>query len=850
MRSERGRAGVPKSDPRRIIPATDPLNGRLPADAFGLGTLLLLTVIVAWEHLGGGGWALLQVDALLFFTPMWGFLGEQLRAGNIPGWNPSQFGGAPFAGDPESGWMYLPVMLFATLLPPVGAFKAVVVFHLALAGFTTYALGRVLGLGVLAGLVAGTAYEFGALLEYTRCCTPFAQIGAWLPLALLGVELAARASAWLPRVAWWGVAGLAISQMLAGWLGQGAYYGLLMVGGFLAYRTVLVPPEDQLNLWSRLAAMLTHGAAVLTVGFGLGAAGLLPRLAAIERSTLAGGSYGQLMGDVTGPTWWTLPQALDYLLSIAAADQRYYAGGATLALALLAPLLAGRRFAVPFFGVAALIALTLTLNPTPLHALFALLPRFQVLHEHYPERALIVFYLPLALLAGATIAALPRWRRTVPFLLAGLLPAFALVLATPRLERVGLSQIATPTVWAVGLVALLLTVSALVRLPRPRAVLPVLLLIVVFADPTGWQLISQRALHGQLRGESAALYDTYYSSGGAARFLLARQTDPHHGPARYAGYDLVSMEPFSSAYFRTYRLPLVPALLLNNRATALGLHDLSGYNPVQPARYRAIIDALNRGQVQDYHQTNLLPAGLESPLLDLLNVRYIVVPFAVSADRGDLQLLTRRYPTVYEDGVVRVLENTDALPRAWLVHEAAEASPGEALAMLAGGVVDPRRTTLLETAPPALAAPRDPAADGVAVTAYTPDRILLSARSDAPGLLVISDTYDPDWRAYVDGEPAPVLVANYVLRAVALPAGAHTVELRYEPRSLTVGLVISAATLGVLAAALAILAVGRWRSTTLPSVAQAPVIRRPRRLSRPRSARTPRPTATRSRIGR
>jgi hypothetical protein len=77
------------------------------------------------------------------------------------------------------------------------------------------------------------------------------------------------------------------------------------------------------------------------------------------------------------------------------------------------------------------------------------------------------------------------------------------------------------------------------------------------------------------------------------------------------------------------------------------------------------------------------------------------------------------------------------------------------------------------------------------VLQYEPDAISVGTTSDAPGLLVLSEMYDPGWHAYVDGRPVKVFPADYALRGVPIPAGAHTVELRYEPRSLRVGLAIT-----------------------------------------------------------
>jgi hypothetical protein len=242
------------------------------------------------------------------------------------------------------------------------------------------------------------------------------------------------------------------------------------------------------------------------------------------------------------------------------------------------------------------------------------------------------------------------------------------------------------------------------------------------------------------------------------------------------------------------------ALLVSARATRLGLEDVQGYNPIQSARYVSFLRAVNDGIAQDYHDGNILPAGLNSPLLDLLNVRYIVVPGTVPPGRPDLFHLWQLYPVVFAGDDLRVLERPSALPRAWIVHEAQTMPDDAALAALAAGEVDSTQVTLLEEAPPALAAPADPSADSVMVEQEGENQITLSTTTDAAGLLTLSEVYDPGWNAYVDGERVDLLRANYVFRAVPIPAGTHSVELRYEPESLRYGMAISIATALLLAA--------------------------------------------------
>jgi len=75
---------------------------------------------------------------------------------------------------------------------------------------------------------------------------------------------------------------------------------------------------------------------------------------------------------------------------------------------------------------------------------------------------------------------------------------------------------------------------------------------------------------------------------------------------------------------------------------------------------------------------------------------------------------------------------------------------------------------------------------------------------------VLVDAHDPGWRATIDGAPAAVQRANVAFRAVAVPAGRHTIEYLYRPRSITVGLAVSGI---ALLAALGAAAVERRRLT-------------------------------------
>ena len=767
-----------------------------------VGALLALIGVAAWELVVGG--TMVGQDTAAFFYPIYAAMGERLGAGDIPGWNPHQFGGVPFAADPESGWGYVLAMLLFAVLPVAVAAKAWIVVHLALPSLATFALGRTLGIGPAGALVAAASYALSGLLYgRTVCCPAYSQMAAWVPPLILGVELALRGRSWLGRVAWWGVAGFALSQVIAAWIGQGTYYVLLALGGYVAYRTLVDPPRDRpaSAWWARLGRLAVHGGAVLLIGFGLAAAAIVPRLAYHERTNLADGYTGALAwAAVLGG--WTPSLAVSALLS----PTLYYAGGATLALAVVAPLIAGRRHATPFFLLLSAAALVLASpSETALHRLlYATLPRFEELHRHWPERDMVVFVLGPAMLAGATVEGLGRWRtRPALLVLVGMLPVLGVLLLEDHTVPVS-----RDTDRAIAVAGLLVAAYAVLGQRWVRGAVPLLLAGVVVVDLLAAGRFVQA--NGPYGGLHEFDLDRYATAEAAAAFLRAQRQD---GPDRFFGYDPGIGQALGGAnapYRFHFADPRAMALLLNNRATLLGLQDVQGYNPLQPRRFVEYMTALNRF-AQEYHEANVYATGLDSPLLDLLNARYVVVPAGVPADRQDLQRLRASYPVVYEDAAVAVLENGEALPRSWIVHEARRVGPGEALPLLAGGAVDPRRVALVEEEPPALAPAVDPTTDAVSITDWEADRIEIRSRTDAPGLLVLSEPYDPDWRAYVDGERVEVLVANHLLRAVPVPAGEHAVELRYESRSLRTGMAISLGVIGLYAVLVAGLVVARRR---------------------------------------
>ena len=330
--------------------------------------------------------------------------------------------------------------------------------------------------------------------------------------------------------------------------------------------------------------------------------------------------------------------------------------------------------------------------------------------------------------------------------------------------------------------------------------IPILILAIIFLLPTGLELTGSwfgwppherwEQLWRPNPAEEAALVTDVRRTDptGAGQFLQAQLE--RLGPFRYAGYGGIGYpgdQPRQGSYMGRRFEPSIQALLVNGRPIYLGLYDIQGYNPLHLKRYDEFMTALN-GAAQNYHTAFLLPSGLRSPLLDLLDVRYVVLDADLPADRDDVLTLEAKAREVFRTPEVILYERTPDLPHAWIVHDVRAVTRGEALPLLSSGSVDPYQTALVEGTPPETAAPDGTATESAQVTAYEPDRMTIATQAAAPGLLVVSEVYESGWRAYVDGAEVTILPTDHALRGIPLPTGEHTVELHYDPLSLRLGL--------------------------------------------------------------
>jgi hypothetical protein len=763
--------------------------------------LYLILPFLAFPEIIFGGQTLYRTDISWIHYSGHIFMANEWLAGRVPLWDPYRQAGMPMLAEPQIGVLYPLRALFLSPLSPSLELSLFILLHFPLAALFTYILARSLQLSQTAATLSGLVFGFGGFLMAQVSNVNIMTGAVWLPLALYAIIQATRRRSWLAAL----LAGLPLTLQILTAHSQIVFYTLITTAGYGLYRLAVDflagPPPRRHNPRYALQTGLLVAAAIAT-GLLLAAPQLLPSSELLQftlRSQDRG--LGLLTENSLHPLMWLnliLPSAFgNNVIGFKGGDPFQevftYTGFIPLLLAVVG-LRAWRRPDQRFFLLLLAGAIVLALGDhTPLYRyVIQYLPGFDLFR--IPARWLMVVTLALAVLAGFGLDMLLEKglsRRALAILLGGgLLLGLGLVLiggfsgdlldrssqldgSYGKLASAFLSKAFTPNpiyqqrlllCWAFGLntpafllLANLAATSVLLSLWTTRRIsgpaFAGLTFLVVSLD----LLLAGGTVINPVRPE-----ERWQALSGGARYVLEHAGAARVFPLGVSGEDEAVRnlgQYFPSAY---------------------GVHSASGYSsPLKLARYETFLDEADPVQA-----------------IQVLAVRYLLTEGQMGAD------VAATYPLVYSDAHSYVYENKQPLPRAFVVHQAVRAgSPAEALAHFQRRTLDPRQTVVLEDGPPLLASASSPAAGTAVIVAENPQYLELEASLSADGYLVLLDTFYPGWEATVDGQPTPIYRADYLGRAVFVPAGEHTVRFEYRPWSFWVGVWLALLTLVVLALA-------------------------------------------------
>lgn len=265
-------------------------------------------------------------------------------------------------------------------------------------------------------------------------------------------------------------------------------------------------------------------------------------------------------------------------------------------------------------------------------------------------------------------------------------------------------------------------------------------------------------------------------------FLELWRVDSHfmklvEPPSQYFAKDeIVSVLEKDSSLHRVWPLQVHQQ---GNYLTLFGVQTVGGEHPSPLKRYNEFVGVSPKRILPDFHNLVQYPQ-----FLHLLGVKYLLTKGPI--EHPDFVLHDSCY-----GGKVRIYRNTKVLPRAWLAGSCEViVNDEQILSRMQRPDFDPARTVILEQAAPGFA-PQPKLTGSADVTRYTPNDVTIAVSASAPALLVMSDNHFPAWKAFVDGKPSECYRADYTFRAVAVPAGAHTVEFRYQSGVYNTGKAIS-----------------------------------------------------------
>jgi hypothetical protein len=769
-------------------------------------------------HTGGANPAL--SDPLLKFVPWRATIRDTLRQGRLPLWNPYIYAGTPLLANAESAVLY-PIHLLGLLLSDNVAPTATAVFHVVLAGLGMYLYSRTLGCGEVGATVSGLAFALGGSMTVWQSY-PVGHAYAWMPLLFLLGEGLVRHR----RVSH----ALMLALLIAIQVFAGHYQTLIIIlmalGACMAFGALRArEPEVR---WRLAGGPLALAAGGVVLGLTIAAVQLLPfgewlqhgmevQLRLQDRSVaLAGADLLESLASLAtmalpnlyGNPTWGVPHGF---VPSSYIEHMTYMGIAPLALALFAVLSVARRkraWIVAAKGDAPFRGTVLMLAALGLVALgLALpLPGLHLLH-HLPglcllatNRYRLIFTFCVAVLAGVGADILLR------------LPPDA-----PGVRRLARELYGYAGLALAGLVALYAAIvvlrDLLVRYNRLEAVYPVMVRAFAPLNPGMYLPVAVALL--------LALAVTLYSRGRISRGTLTMVLPTlvvidllalgiGFNPSLPAGQILPITSASSALANRLAAHGPARILALRddlppNLGMMYGLHDAAGVD-FAPQRYAEL--ALAAGGTMPEHFRIRFPVA-DSPLIDLLNVRYLIAADAEGLPPDGLHI-------VYRNAHVTIYENEDALPRAYGVYRARVAAGREEILSLLTSGLDLRREIVIEEEMPMVAGTAgahggtDAPPPAVEIVRYEAQRVEIAVDMAADGLLYLGDAYYPGWYATVDGHDTPIYRANYAFRAVPVPAGRYRVMFTYRPISFRLGLRIS---LVALCATLVGLAVALCRET-------------------------------------
>ncbi|MBE6283230.1 MAG: hypothetical protein E7098_02680 [Mediterranea massiliensis] len=225
-----------------------------------------------------------------------------------------------------------------------------------------------------------------------------------------------------------------------------------------------------------------------------------------------------------------------------------------------------------------------------------------------------------------------------------------------------------------------------------------------------------------------------------------------------------------------YRVLNLTGSTFNENNTSYWHKSIGGYHAAKLRRYQEMIDYHISPEIQAAYSEIAQAAGAMDSVdaskfrvLNMLNTKYFILPAG-------------------RNGEALPIQNPYAYGNAWFVNNIRYAeNANEEIETLFD--IDPKKSAVVdkqfEETLKGMTSAKTDSLSTITLTSYSPNHLVYETANNNDGIAVFSEIYYPDgWKVTVDGKPATLARANYILRALYLPAGKHVVEMTFDPQSL------------------------------------------------------------------